>query len=110
MQISLKLIQGINHAKSTVCIKFQLLVTFSSLFTASSSLSVFARSVLYHFGEENHDFDTDAKVVILECGDWKNTYERQTKEDYYICKFKTLQPTGINVKRGPFTKAFNKLF
>ena len=47
MQISLKLIQRINHAKSTVCIKFQLLVTFSSLFTASSSLSVFPRSVLY---------------------------------------------------------------
>ena len=47
MQISLKLIWGINHANLTVCIKFQLLVTFSSLFTASSSLSVFARSVLY---------------------------------------------------------------
>ena len=29
------------------CIKFQLLVTFSSLFTGSSSLSVFARGVLY---------------------------------------------------------------
>ena len=47
MQISLKLIRGINHAKSTVCMKFKLLVTFNSLFTASSSLSVFARSVLY---------------------------------------------------------------
>ena len=47
MQISLKLIQAINHAKSTVCIKFLLLVTFSSLFTASSSLSVLTQSVLY---------------------------------------------------------------
>ena len=47
MQISLKLIQLINHAKITVCIKFQSLVTFSSLFTGSSSLSVFPRSVLY---------------------------------------------------------------
>jgi len=47
MQISLKLIRLINHAKITVCIKFQLLVTFSSLFTGSSSLSVFPRSVLY---------------------------------------------------------------
>ncbi len=47
MQISLKLIRGINKAKSTVCIKFQFLLTFSSLFTASSSLSVFGRSVLY---------------------------------------------------------------
>ena len=46
MQISLKLIRLINHAKITVCIKFQLLVTFSSLFTGSSSLSVFPRSVL----------------------------------------------------------------
>ena len=48
MQISLKFIRGINHAKSTICIKFQLLVTFSSLFTGSSSLSVFERGVLYH--------------------------------------------------------------
>ena len=47
MQISLKIIRSINHAKSTVCIKFQLLVTFSSLFTASSSLPVFPPSVLY---------------------------------------------------------------
>ena len=47
MQISLKLIQSINHAESTICIKFQLLVTFSSLFTGSSSLSVFPRGVLY---------------------------------------------------------------
>ena len=43
MQISLKLI----HAKSTVCTKFQLLVTFSSLFTASSVLQAFPRLLLY---------------------------------------------------------------
>ena len=47
MQISLKFIRGINYAKSTTCIKFQLLVTFSSLFTGSSILPVFALSVLY---------------------------------------------------------------
>ena len=47
MQISLKFIRLINHARITVCIKFQLLMTFSSLFTGSSSLSVFPRSVLY---------------------------------------------------------------
>ena len=47
MQISLKIIRSINHAKSTICIKFQLLVTSSSLFTASSSLPVFPPSVLY---------------------------------------------------------------
>ena len=47
MQISLKLIQSINHAELTIYIKFQVLVTFSSLFTGSSSLSVFPRGVLY---------------------------------------------------------------
>ena len=49
MQISLKLIQAINHAKSTVCTKFQLLVTFSSLFTASSVLQAFPRLLLYEY-------------------------------------------------------------
>ena len=47
MQISLKFIQLINHANLTICIKFQLLVTFSSLFAGSSSLAVFPRGVLY---------------------------------------------------------------
>ena len=36
MQISLKLIRLINHTKITVCIKFQLFMIFSSLFTDSS--------------------------------------------------------------------------
>ena len=60
MQISLKFIQAINHAKSTVCIKFQLLVTFSSLFTGSSSLSVFPRGVLYR-GEKGKEKEKERK-------------------------------------------------
>ena len=47
MQISLRLILSINHAKLTMCIRFQLLVTFSSLVTGSSSLSVFLWGVLF---------------------------------------------------------------
>ena len=47
MQISSKLIRGINHAKSTVCIKFQFLVTFSSLFTASSSLCLSTKCTVH---------------------------------------------------------------
>ena len=58
MQISLKFIWAINQAKSTACIKFQLLVIFSSLFTDSSSLSVFPRSVLYHYHPLEADFPT----------------------------------------------------
>ena len=52
MQISSKFIQAMNHAKSITCIKFLLLVTFSSLFTGSSSLSFFARGVLYYYHKE----------------------------------------------------------
>ena len=47
MQISFKLIQRINYAELTICMKFQFFVTFSSLFTGSSSLFVFPRGVLY---------------------------------------------------------------
>ena len=60
MQISLKLIRLINHAKITISIKFQLLVTFSSLFTGSSSFSVFPRSVLYVHARRRAE-------VVLKC-------------------------------------------
>ena len=62
MQISLKFIQAINHAKSTTCIKFQLFVTFSSLFTGSSSLSVFARGVLYLRSKERKTGERSGSV------------------------------------------------
>ena len=60
MQISLKLIQAINHAKSTVCTKFQLLVTFTSLFTASSVLQAFPRLLLYVQGMVKKDIKLKA--------------------------------------------------
>ena len=46
MQISLKLIRGLNHVKLTIHTKFQSLVIFNSPVTGSSILPVFALSVL----------------------------------------------------------------
>ena len=51
MQISLKLIRGLNHVKLTIHTKFQSLVIFNSPVTGSSILPVFALSVLYMLKE-----------------------------------------------------------
>ena len=36
---------------------------------------------------------------------WKKT-ERLVLEDYYMCKFKTIEPDGLNTKHGMFAKLF----
>ena len=53
-----------------------------------------------HFGQKGHNFDKDAEVYILEQGNWKNWRERRQKKSYYICKFKTMVPTGMNKSAG----------
>ena len=45
MQVSMKLIPGLNYAKLTIHTKFEPLVIFSSLIAGSSILPVFALSV-----------------------------------------------------------------
>jgi hypothetical protein len=60
----------------------------------------------FHFGDGTHKFDKDAEVHILEAGSWRTSFERKNKEDFYILKFDTLQPKGINVKQGSFTSTF----
>ena len=60
----------------------------------------------YHFGDGTHNFEEDAEVTILEAGDWRSSFERKSKEDYFILKFDTLQPGGINVKKGIFSTTF----
>jgi hypothetical protein len=60
----------------------------------------------YHFGGEEHNFERDAEVAILEVGTWRTALEHKNKEDYYILKFDTLQPSGINVKKGIFSSSF----
>ena len=53
-----------------------------------------------HFVEEGHDFDRDLELYMLENGCWKSAAERKKRESYYICKFSTLEPAGLNKTAG----------
>ena len=60
MQISLKLIWGINHAKSIVCIKFQLLVTFTG-----SPITVFVYTTHRQHMLQWHNFSISTYVATV---------------------------------------------
>ena len=62
-----------------------------------------------HFAEGNHIFERDAELYLLEKGNWTNTQERQAKEGYYICRYATLEPTGMNKKAGYMGDLYEKV-
>ena len=62
-----------------------------------------------HFGNDDHDFDRDAQLHIIENGDWRSVEERQCKESYFICKYSTVEPSGLNKKRGSFGDLYDKI-
>ena len=53
-----------------------------------------------HFTEEGHNFDRDLELYLLESGRWKSAVERRKRESYYICKYSTLEPAGLNKTAG----------
>ena len=53
-----------------------------------------------HFAEDGHDFDRDLELYLLESGNWKSAVERKRRESYYICKYSTLDPAGLNKTAG----------
>ena len=53
-----------------------------------------------HFAEKDHEFDRDVELHLLESGGWKSAYDRQQKESFYICRYSTLEPGGLNKKPG----------
>ena len=53
-----------------------------------------------HFAKEDHDFERDLEVFVLESGKWRSAVERKKRESYYICKFSTLEPSGLNKTAG----------
>ena len=59
-----------------------------------------------HFGQRDHSFEKDMKLYILEQGRWGDTRERRLKESYYITKYKTLAPQGINKQTGPLSDLY----
>ena len=62
-----------------------------------------------HFVKEGHEFDRDLEVYLLESGKWKNAMERQKRESYYICKYATLEPAGMNKATGCLGSFYGKV-
>ena len=61
------------------------------------------------FASECHNFKDDAALFILEKGEWKTAEERRCKESFYICKYSTLEPTGMNKKAGSMGDLYEKV-
>ena len=62
-----------------------------------------------HFADKNHVFDRDVELFILESGKWQSTGARQEKESYYICRYGTLEPDGMNKKAGFMNDLYEKV-
>ena len=62
-----------------------------------------------HFHEAGHNFREDAEIHIMEKGNWKTAKERKERESYYICKFKTQHPEGLNKTRGTLGDVYGKI-
>ena len=62
-----------------------------------------------HFAESSHVFERDVKLYILENGKWESAYARQEKESYYICRYATLEPKGMNKKAGFMSDVYEKV-
>ena len=62
-----------------------------------------------HFSLEGHCFEDDAALYILETGEWISAEERRCKESFYICKYSTLDPTGLNKKAGNMADLYEKV-
>ena len=56
-----------------------------------------------HMSQENHDFDRDLDIFVLE-GNFKSDEERKFQEDRYICLLGTLSPSGMNTKQEDYCK------
>ena len=62
-----------------------------------------------HFALEGHCFEDDAALYVLEKGEWMSAEERRCKESFYICKYSTLDPTGLNKKAGSMADLYEKV-
>ena len=66
--------------------------------------------VAEHFGGVDHNFDRDGKLYVLENGNWDSPYERKQKEGYYICKYGTMVPEGLNKSAGTAGDLYGKIY
>ena len=51
----------------------------------------------------------DSPDRAWERGEWKSADERRCKESFYICKYSTLEPTGMNKKAGSMADLYEKV-
>ena len=58
-----------------------------------------------YFSASPHS-QSDLKVRILDNDPRWGNIDRWTMEDFYMCKLKTIEPDGLNVRHGIFTKLF----
>ncbi|CAN7943058.1 unnamed protein product, partial [Ixodes hexagonus] len=59
--------------------------------------------VAKHFNSNHHDINIHLKITIVDSG-FKNDITRKNKESFYISKFSTLAPLGINISKGNLHK------
>ena len=62
-----------------------------------------------HFALEDHNFDNDLELYILEKGKWKTPVERKAKESFYICRHSTMEPKGMNKNAGFLGDLYEKV-
>ena len=62
-----------------------------------------------HFMKVGHEFDRDLELYLLESGKWESAMERKKKESYYICKYATLEPGGMNKATGCLGPFYGKI-
>ena len=65
--------------------------------------------VAEHYVQEDHEFETDAEVHVVEKGDWRTASERKKRESFFVCKFKTLRPQGMNKTAGEYSEFYEKI-
>ena len=62
-----------------------------------------------HFAQEDHDFEADLELYILEKGRWKTPSDRKAKESFYICRHSTQEPQGLNKYAGFLGDLYEKI-
>ena len=62
-----------------------------------------------HFASDDHSFEEHLELHIMERGTWKTPMERKLKEGFYICKYSTHEPHGMNKSAGSFGDLYEKV-
>ena len=62
-----------------------------------------------HFAKDDHNFDQDVELYIMERGRWKTAMERKAKESFYICRHSSYEPQGMNKNAGFLADLYEKV-